>query len=122
MAPAEALRQADAAIVGRLVEVVPRGGGQADFRYRVQSVYKGRHAIDLNKVISVRGTNHSAACGLPHGTDRRYGLLLREDDEGRWTGGLCGLIEPRKLRSVAGQVTASRGQSESSGGDSDCPI
>jgi hypothetical protein len=115
MEPREALRQADAAIVGRLVEVLPRGGGQADFRYRVRSVYKGGRAIGRGKTISVRGSSQSAACGLPWRTGRRYGLLLARD-EGHWLGGLCGLIEPRKLR------LAARGASHSAsgGGDFDC--
>jgi len=124
MAPAEALRQADAAIVGQLVKVVPLGNGKADFRYRVRGVYKGERAIDLGKVISVRGTNQSAACGLPQGTGRRYGLLLAEDGEGHWTGGLCGLMEPRKLRYAAGQGPSSGRQSKpgGEGGDRNCAI
>src|SRR4029077_16268156 len=36
----EAMRQADAAIVGRLVKVVPRSRFRADYHYRVQRVYK----------------------------------------------------------------------------------
>lgn len=111
-APAEALRRADAAIVAKLVKVVPRGAGQADYRYKVRSVYKGRREIDFGEVISIRSANRSAACGLPHDTDTRYGLLLTEE-EGRWFGGLCGLIEPRELRSAASHGVASpSGQSK----------
>ena len=40
MAPSEAMQRADAAIVGKLVKVVPRGRLRADYRYRVQHVYK----------------------------------------------------------------------------------
>lgn len=116
MEPREALRQADAAIVGRLVEVVERGGGQADFRYRVRRVYKGGRAIAIGKTISVRGSSQSAACGLPWRTGRRYGLLLAEH-EGRWTGGLCGLIEPRMLQSAAGQRATKRQSEPSEFGD-----
>jgi hypothetical protein len=106
IAPSEALRQADGAIVGRLVKVVPRDAGQADFRYRVRSVYKGGPAIALGETISVRGSRQSAACGLPSRTGRRYGLLLAEE-EGLWFGGLCGLISPRALRSAAARAGGS---------------
>jgi hypothetical protein len=110
MAPGEALRRADAAIVGELVDVVPRGRLQADYRYRVQGVYKQGRGIRRGSVISVRSATQSAACGLPGQTDRSYGLMLdapsaghpREGaDGGRWSGGLCGVVAPRTLRSAA---------------------
>jgi hypothetical protein len=101
MGPREALRQADAAIVGDLVAVVPRADGRADFRYRVRDVYKGRKAIGLGTTISVRGNTQGAACGLPSQLGHRYGLLLGRQ-RGRWLGGLCGMIAPRKLRFAAG--------------------
>lgn len=113
MTPAEAMRQADAAIVGRLVNVVPRGRVQADYRYRVQRVYKGGGEIREGRVISVRSASASSACGLPSRTGRSYGLLLNEASAGpregaergaapghAWTGGLCGVVAPRKLRSA----------------------
>jgi hypothetical protein len=90
------MRQADAAIVGKLIEVVPRSGLRADYLYRVQHVYKPGRGIRRGRVISVRSTNQAAACGLPQHTGRRYGLLLGRG-KGRWTGGLCGVLAPRKL-------------------------
>lgn len=114
MAPGKAMRQADAAIVGRLVEVVPRGRYRADYRYRVRRVYKHAPGIRRGRVISVRSATQSAACGLPSQIGRRYGLLLnappvvhprdakRGAGQGRpWLGGLCGVVAPRKLRSAA---------------------
>jgi hypothetical protein len=100
IAPRNALRQADAAIVGELVDVLPRGGGQADYRYEVQRVYKG--AGRIGSALSVRGSAQSAACGLPRGVGKRYGLFLGWG-EGRWRGGLCGVIAPRQLRLAARQ-------------------
>lgn len=100
MAPGEAIQRADAAIVGELVEVVPRGAARADYRYRVQRVYKRGPGISRDTTVSVRSAMDSAGCGLPHRTGRRYGLLLVRG-EGRWSGGLCGLLRPRQLDSAA---------------------
>jgi hypothetical protein len=91
MTPREAMRQADAAIAGRLVKVVPRSRSQAEYRYRVQRVYKRGPGIRRGQVISVFSARHSASCGLPERTGRRYGLALARL-EGHWVGGLCGLL------------------------------
>jgi hypothetical protein len=113
MAPGEALQRADAAVVGELVDVVPRGPLRADYHYRVQSVYKQGPGIRRGATISVRSASQSAACGLPSRTGRSYGLLLDAPpvvyprdakggaDGGRWSGGLCGVVAPRTLRSAA---------------------
>jgi tissue inhibitor of metalloproteinase len=100
LAPGESLRQADGAIVGRLVEVVPRGRLHADYRYEVQRVYRGRGEIRHGQMLSVRSARRSAACALPRRLGRRYGLFLAQAD-GRWFSGICGVIEPRRLRSAA---------------------
>lgn len=97
IAPQDSLRQADAAIVGRLIEVIPRNGPRADYRYRVQRVYKSGRGIRRGGTILVRSAADSAACGLPEKTDRRYGLLLSRV-EGHWTSGLCGVLTPKLLR------------------------
>lgn len=96
MAPAEAMRQADAAIVGELVDVV-RGPLRSDYRYRVQRVYKRGEGIRPGETILVRSATDSAACGLPQGTGRRYGLLLARAGD-RWTSGLCGVLTPHLMR------------------------
>ncbi len=98
--PGKAMQQADAAIVGRLLGVVPRSRTQADYRYRVQRVYRRGEGIRRGRIVSVRSARDSAACGLPSRTGRRYGLLLVRGD-GRWAGGLCGVMRPRQLRSGA---------------------
>jgi hypothetical protein len=109
LAPGESLRESDAAIVGRLVEVVPVGRFRADYRYEVQRVYRGRRAIASGRMLSVRSARRSAACALPRRLDRDYGLFLTRV-AGRWVSGICGVIEPRRLHFAAQRgPLASRG-------------
>lgn len=91
----EAMQRADAAISGRLIEVVPRGRVQAVYRYRVQRVYKHGGGLRLGRVVAVRSARSSAACGLPKRTGRSYGLLLSWQ-RGGWSSGLCGLLRRQK--------------------------
>lgn len=107
MAPADAMRQADAAIVGRLVEVVPRSRARADYRYRVRRVYRGAAAIERGDVISVRSARSTAACGLPRRQNSPVGLFLLLDGR-RWTAGACSMIAPHQLR----MATRVAGESE----------
>jgi Tissue inhibitor of metalloproteinase len=100
MKPNEALRQSDAAIVARLVKVVPRGTQRAIYRYEVQRVYRGRHSVERDKMLSVRSARRAAACALPRRIGHRYGLFLTRAD-GRWSSGICGVIAPRKLEEAA---------------------
>ncbi|HEU4945347.1 MAG TPA: hypothetical protein VFT10_09325 [Solirubrobacterales bacterium] len=105
--PAESLREADGAVVGRLVEVLPHGPLQAVFRYEVRHVYKGADSIDAGGMLEVRSARGGAACGLPRRTGRSYGLFLSYR-QGRWFGGLCGVIAPKRLRAAArNQATGS---------------
>jgi hypothetical protein len=94
--PSEAMREADAAIVGELVKVAPRSRLMADYRYRVQRVYKRAGGIRRGRVISVRSPRQSVACGLPTRIGRRYGVLLLRG-KGRWASGLCGVFRPSAL-------------------------
>jgi hypothetical protein len=100
-----AVRQADAALVGKLLKVVPRGRSQADYRYLVQRVYKNDGNLAGGAVISVRSARAAAACSLPGGVGRSYGLLLRAGSasagEARWSGGRCGVLAPKELQAVA---------------------
>jgi hypothetical protein len=95
--PSESLARADGAIVGRLLSVVPRGRLYADYRYRVERVYRGREAIERGQMLSVRSARSAAACALPARTDARYGLFLARG-ENRWFSGICGVISPRRLQ------------------------
>lgn len=98
--PGEALRQADAAVVGRLVAVQPRGRFHADYRYEVSRVYRGARSIERGQMLTVRSARRASACALPRRFDHRYGLFLVRDRD-RWFGGICGVIEPRRLRHAA---------------------
>ncbi len=99
-APAQSLRESDAAVVGRLFEVIPHGKLHADYRYEVRHVYRGAEAIEPGRMLTVRSGRKAAACALPRRLGHVYGLFLAED-RGRWFGGICGVIEPRRLRHAA---------------------
>lgn len=96
--PAESLREADGAVVGRLVKVLPHGPLHAVFRYEVDRAYKG--GIAKGRTLDVRGARRAAACALPRRTGRSYGLFLSRR-HGRWFGGICGVISPSRLRLAA---------------------
>lgn len=98
--PAESLREADGAIVGRLVEVLPHGPLHAVFRYEVRNAYKGGDSIEAGKMLEVRSSRRAAACALPRRTGRSYGLFLSHR-HGRWFGGICGVVSPKRLRALA---------------------
>jgi hypothetical protein len=104
--PAESLREADGAVVGRLVKVRPHGPLHAVFRYEVRQVYKGGGSIEVGQTLDVRSARRGAACALPRRTDRSYGLFLSHR-HGRWFGGICGVIAPKRLRAAARGEAAS---------------
>jgi hypothetical protein len=98
--PAESLRESDGAIVARLVTVLPHGRLHADYRYEVRHVYRGAELIDEGRMLTVRSGRTAAACALPRRLDRVYGLFLSRA-RGRWFGGICGVVEPRRMRHAA---------------------
>jgi hypothetical protein len=99
-APAESLRESDAAVVARLVEVLPHGKLQADYRYEVREVYRGGETIDKGQMLTVRSGRRAATCALPRRLDHVYGLFLARR-RGEWFGGICGVVEPGRLRHAA---------------------
>jgi hypothetical protein len=94
------LRMSDAAVVVRLLEVVPRSDAVADYRYRVREVYKGKRRLSPGETLTIRAGRDSASCGLPRGEGRLYGLFLHRVDR-RWTASLCDVISPRGMRRTA---------------------
>jgi hypothetical protein len=94
--PSESLAQADAAIVGRLVSVVPHGSFHAEYRYRIKRVYRGEEEIEPGQVVSVLSATQASACALPRRMGRRYGLFLIRGGQ-TWSSGMCGVISPRRL-------------------------
>jgi len=98
-APAKSLREADGAVVGRLVRVLPHGALHAVYRYEVRHSYKGA-LPGTGKMLDVHGSRRGAACALPRRVGRSYGLFLFRRN-GRWFGGLCGVVTPHRLRAAA---------------------
>jgi hypothetical protein len=98
--PAESLARADAAVTARLLAVEPHGATRITYRYEVRHVYRGRDAIEPGSTLKVTSPAGSAACALPDGIGRNYGLFLL-GKPGRWVGGLCGVISPRRLWAAA---------------------
>jgi hypothetical protein len=104
----ESVRASDAAVVAKLIDVKVTGDPtpgysgdeDADFRYRVKRVYKGRHRLERGEELAVRSNLSSAACGLPAQEDRNYGLLLYRRAQ-RWQANLCTVTTPRHLRKLA---------------------
>lgn len=101
--PREALREADAAIVGRLVKVVPANGYSAEYHYLVRRAYKGSKGVSAGETVSVRSGVNGAGCGFPVDEERWYGLFLYRSGN-RWTGGLCGIVTPRQLSAAASRL------------------
>jgi hypothetical protein len=112
-APAQALRQSDAAVVGEFVKVVPRGRLWADYRYRVRRVYRAHRGIERGETISVRSTRGAATCALPRRLGGAIGLFLTLR-QSRWTAGMCSTIAPRRLRAVTAGGGARDGQAQAS--------
>jgi hypothetical protein len=100
LAPAQSLARSDAALSGRLLAVEPDGVSRAEYRYEVLHVYRGPKAIEPGAVLKVTSPRDSAACALPSGIGRNYGLFLLGGRRG-WIGGLCGVISPRRLWAAA---------------------
>jgi len=98
-APGESLREADGAVVGRLVRVLPHGALHAVFRYEVRHSYKGAMPA-AGKMLDVHSSRRGATCALPRRTGHSYGLFLFRRN-GRWFGGLCGVVAPERLRAAA---------------------
>ena len=113
--PRQALREADAAIVARLVKVVPANGYSAEYHYLVRRVYKRATGIQGGETIAVRSGIDGASCGFPVDEERWYGLFLSRSGK-RWTGGLCGLVAPRQLSAAASALRKGDGQASVAGG------
>lgn len=93
------LRQADAAMVGKLVRVTPHGpGNAARFRYAIVSRHKGLSS--RQRFVEVHSTTQSASCGLPTVKGRRSALYLDRAD-GRWNSGLCQQTTHARMKAAA---------------------
>jgi hypothetical protein len=99
IAPETRFDESDAAVIVRLVEVVPRGQYDRVLRYRVRQVLKGERRIDVGQVLTLP-TQTNSSCALPHREGRRYGLFLRRVGR-RWTATLCDVTTPEGMRDAA---------------------
>jgi hypothetical protein len=99
-APAESLREADAAVTARLVAVLPHGPGQALYRYEVRHAYKGAKKLEAGQMLDVHSSRRSAACALPRRIGHAYGLFLLSR-HGRWFGSICRVVSPERMRRAA---------------------
>jgi len=98
--PAESLAGSDAAVAARLLGVEPLGASRARYRYEVLRVYRGPETLEPGSVLAVWSPRGSAACALPDGVGRHFGLFLLGEG-GRWASGLCGVVSPRRLWAAA---------------------
>ena len=94
--PRVRLSGADAAFAGTVTSKRRVTGFAAprmfDYVFAVEKSYKG----SLGATVAVRAPADDGTCGLDLREGARIGLLLREDD-GRWTAGLCDVIQPGEL-------------------------
>ncbi len=99
--PAEQLREADGAVVARLLAVRPVGDGlDANFVYRTGLVVKG-DGLRRGRRLVLRSSRSSAACGLPTDVGGLQGMFLSRT-RGRWGASLCSLTTRRVLRRLDG--------------------
>ena len=82
------LPKADGAVIGSVLEQRTEGE-RVVLLLRVENTYKG----DINDRVEVSTGSNSAACGLNLPVGERVGLLLYREG-GRWTSGLCSLVDP----------------------------
>lgn len=106
----ELLPGSDAAVVGRLVAVTPRGEAAADYKYRVGLVVKGSRRIHRGQLLTVRSARDEAACGLPPDLGRSYGLFL-DRAAGRWSSSRCEVVSPEEMREAGRSGTSTAGTS-----------
>ncbi len=115
----EKLRQSEAAVVARLLEVRPVEGGDnapssadpTDFVYRTGRVVKGRSRLRKGRRLIVRSARDDASCGLSGRVGQLTGLFLARDED-RWTSGSCQEVAARQMRrlvrSTPGSATDER--------------
>lgn len=102
--PAKALAKSDAAVIGRLLKVEPTGvefsgAEEARFEYRILRVYRGKK-FRAGKTLILQSWLSGAACGLPQGVGRHYGLFLWWGGA-EWRSSSCSVISPPDMRSAA---------------------
>jgi hypothetical protein len=95
--PRDALRTADHAFTGRLVDVRRQWRMHAVYTFEVERVLKGT----IGERIRIRAHGKSSSCWLEVRVGERAGLILDRDRHGRWTGSFCNRYGARQLRDAA---------------------
>ena len=113
-----ALKRADAAIIGKVVDrrVMP-GGGQAVVVYRVRRAFKKQGRFPAGREVAVRTSAYGASCGIEQRIGSVGGILLDRFRK-HWSGSLCSQVPKRALRRAARDHHGNGGSGANAGG---CP-
>jgi hypothetical protein len=102
-----ALKQADAAIIGKVVDrrLIPDGGavsgpGRAVVVYRVRRAFKKKRRFPRGRKVAVHTSGDGASCGIEQPVGSVGGILLDRSNR-RWRGSLCSQVSRRALRRAA---------------------
>ena len=104
--PRDALHVSDGAFVGTLVSRENIDGGKAIYTFSVETSVKG----GLVGSVDVESSSSGASCGFEVPVGRRIGILLDQQPDGDWTGGLCTQIDPDVLIAAAEPLPAPNGE------------
>jgi hypothetical protein len=107
------LAAADGAFIGELVgrrETGPLGsiissGRDVVYTFEVSEVFKG----DIGRRVEIHSPASGASCGFEVAADEAVGIFL-DRQGGDWRSGLCGQIEPGKLRAAAAPLPTPDGR------------
>jgi hypothetical protein len=98
--PAEIVRQADRAFVGRVVDETVSANGTTQ-TFQVVAVYKGALGPTVNLWVEV-GTNNLSSCAVLFPRHERVAVAMTVDAQGRWTTTSCSYLTQAQLREAAG--------------------
>jgi hypothetical protein len=102
-----ALKQADAAIIGKVIDrrLIPEGGvvsgpGRAVVVYRVRRAFKKKRRFPRGRKVAVHTSGDGASCGIEQRVGSVGGIFL-DRSNGRWRGSLCSQVSRSALRRAA---------------------
>jgi hypothetical protein len=98
--PAEIVRQADRAFVGRVVDETVSANGTTQ-TFQVVAVYKGALGPTVDLWAEV-GTNSLSSCAVLFPQHERVAVAMNVDAQGRWTTTSCSYLTEAQLREAAG--------------------
>src|SRR5437867_4071247 len=98
--PAEIVRQADRAFVGRVVDQTVTANGTIQ-TFQVAAVFKGALGPTVDLWAEV-GTSSFSSCAVLFPQHERVAVAMSVDAQGRWTTTSCAYLTEAQLRDVAG--------------------